>query len=323
MARQPCRRDRYHNSDGLLDQSRGRLGRERRGVGIRAIDGGQDLSQSIGGGIGDAIGFTSVYGAFTNTDAFTHQDLGWSIDQRVLNGVFGAIQLGGGIAAGAGDILSSGGPMIGNGLSAGAQYLGQLRATAADGVAMLGAAAGWAPGLAAAGVAAGEWGGTLSGLGARPWQLGGFANALFSVKGDAEENSMPMRADGEVPLGTEFNPESHNMVASLYREGNLISQRQFVSGNLSAKELELAQQQGLAEPWRIGDTENRALRAMDLQAGDTLVFDGQFAPCESCQSAMINRAMETGAEVQYRFLDSAGNVRIWSAQQRGYIYAGF
>jgi hypothetical protein len=153
------------------------------------------------------------------------------------------------------------------------------------------------------------------------------ANA-FSATGEAFElggatGPVAALADGEVPLGTDFDLGSHNMVASLYRDGILAVQRQFVSGNLSAGELELAEQQGLAVPWRIGDTENRALRAIDLQPGDILLFDGQFAPCGSCQSAMINRSMESGAEIQYRFLDSAGNVRIWSAQQGGYIYGGF
>jgi hypothetical protein len=104
---------------------------------------------------------------------------------------------------------------------------------------------------------------------------------------------------------------------------SLLSQRQFVSGNLSADEFELAAQQGLSQPWRIGDTENRAMRAIDLQPGDTLVLDGQFAPCASCQAAMIDNSITTGAEIQYRFLDSAGNVQIWSARQGGYIYAGF
>jgi hypothetical protein len=131
-------------------------------------------------------------------------------------------------------------------------------------------------------------------------------------------------ADGEVPLNTQFVEDGgHNLVASLYRDGNLISERQFASGDPSAGELQIAQQQGLAEPWRIGDTENRAIRAIDLQPGDSLVLDGQFTPCESCQSAMISRSMETGAEIQYRFLDHAGNVWIWSAQQGGYIYAGY
>jgi hypothetical protein len=38
---------------------------------------------------------------------------------------------------------------------------------------------------------------------------------------------------------------------------------------------------------------------------------------------MMNRTVASGAEIQYRFMDETGNMRVWSAQQRGYIYAGF
>lgn len=130
-------------------------------------------------------------------------------------------------------------------------------------------------------------------------------------------------ADGEVPLGTEFDELHHNLTAHLYRDGELVSQRQFVSGDISAEEYALARQQGLSQPRRIGDTENRALRAIDLEEGDTLVLEGQRPPCQWCQEAMINRSLETAAEIQYRFLDSRGNTFIWSARQGGLVYAGF
>ena len=130
-------------------------------------------------------------------------------------------------------------------------------------------------------------------------------------------------ADGEVPYGTAFDPEAHNMTARLYRDDVLISQRQFVSGNISSGEFALAREQGLTQLWRVGDTESRAIRTINLQSRDNLVLDGQLEPCEWCQSAMIKRSVESGAEIQYRFLDETGNTRIWSARQRGYIYAGF
>jgi hypothetical protein len=106
-------------------------------------------------------------------------------------------------------------------------------------------------------------------------------------------------------------------------DGTLVSQRQFVSGDITAAEAALARQQGLKPAWRIGDTENRALRAIELQAGDRLVMQGQYAPCPTCQNAMTQRAASTGAEIQYRYLDNAGRVRVWSAQQGGYIFAEF
>jgi len=96
-------------------------------------------------------------------------------------------------------------------------------------------------------------------------------------------------ADGEVPFGTAFDPEVHNMTARLYRNGELVSQRQFVSGNISPEEFALAWEQGLTQPWRVGDTENRAMRAIGLQPGDNLILDGQLEPCGWCQTAMINR----------------------------------
>jgi hypothetical protein len=125
---------------------------------------------------------------------------------------------------------------------------------------------------------------------------------------------------GEVPAGTSLSEDNHNLVARLMRNGTLIDERQFVSGELTPEEIELGRQQGIG--WRIGDTENRAIRVMDIQEGDVLSLHGQFEPCATCQQTMINRAMETGAEIEYHFLDNANQLRIWSAQQQGYIYVG-
>jgi hypothetical protein len=38
---------------------------------------------------------------------------------------------------------------------------------------------------------------------------------------------------------------------------------------------------------------------------------------------MIARSASSGAEIQYRYLNKAGNLFVWSAQQGGYAYAGF
>jgi len=129
-------------------------------------------------------------------------------------------------------------------------------------------------------------------------------------------------ATGEVPLGTPMTREGHDLVATLRRNGDAIDQRQFVSGDLTPEEIALGRQTGIG--WRIGDTENRALRAMadDLQPGDRLRFDGFFEPCPDCQKTMIDYARRHGVEIEYRYLDSANRVRVWSAQQGGYIYIG-
>jgi autotransporter-associated beta strand protein len=136
-------------------------------------------------------------------------------------------------------------------------------------------------------------------------------------------NAYPGMAEGEVPLGTEFNPEAHNLIAKQYRNGELISERQFMSGELTDSELALAREMGVEPEWRIGDTENRVVRAIELQEGDRLVLHGQFAPCESCQAAMMEKALTSGAEIQYRYLNRANQLRVWSAQQGGYIFGEF
>lgn len=127
-------------------------------------------------------------------------------------------------------------------------------------------------------------------------------------------------ATGEVPLGTPFKENVHNLVTKQYRNGELISERQWVSGELTDAEKALAKHQGVTPEWRIGDTENRALRAITLRRGDKLVLEGQWAPCDSCKSAMRRRYRATGVDIQYRYLSSDGSVRVWSARENGFIF---
>jgi hypothetical protein len=126
-----------------------------------------------------------------------------------------------------------------------------------------------------------------------------------------------------VPFGTPFKQNAHNLLTKTYRDGKVVSQRQFVTGDLTIEEKVLATETGTKPAWRIGDTENRAVRALDLQKGDLAIFQGEIAPCEACQAAMREKSLATGAEIQYRYLTANGKVRVWSAQQNGYIFAEY
>ncbi|WP_437582058.1 hypothetical protein [Sorangium sp. So ce887] len=45
-------------------------------------------------------------------------------------------------------------------------------------------------------------------------------------------------------------------------------------------------------------TEARIAR-IPLQAGDTMIIQGQYPPCPSCKGAMRNTASSSGAEIHY------------------------
>lgn len=138
-----------------------------------------------------------------------------------------------------------------------------------------------------------------------------------------EQNRRPRQlATGEVPLGTPLSESHHNLTVTLRGNGEIVDSRQFVSGNLTEDEITRGRVSGIG--WRVGDTENRALRAMvdDFQPGDRVMFDGFFEPCPDCQQMMMDYSRLHQIDIRYRFLDSANRVRIWSGQQVGYIYIG-
>jgi hypothetical protein len=112
------------------------------------------------------------------------------------------------------------------------------------------------------------------------------------------------------------------MVATHRRGGKVVGQRQFVCGDLSPEEIALGKSSGLG--WRIGDTENRALRSMasDVKAGDRLRFSGDFEPCPSCQKTMVDFAKKHNVQIDYAYVDRANRARVWSANQGGYVYIG-
>jgi hypothetical protein len=147
----------------------------------RAID-GQTGGQVVGGGISDAVGFTSVYGAFENQDPFTHQNLNWGTGQRWFNGIAGALQLGGIVTQAAGSIVGTAGPWLSSGLANAAQGVGRWSATASGGgVVALGGVGAWGASLASAGATAGSWGAAAASAGGWAGQVGGIGGLLANL----------------------------------------------------------------------------------------------------------------------------------------------
>ena len=73
---------------------------------------------------------TGLLGAIRNIDPITGQQLNLSTGQRWVNGIFGAVQLGGLFAYSLGNIMSSSGAATGNGLGAGGMSISDGGASA-------------------------------------------------------------------------------------------------------------------------------------------------------------------------------------------------
>ncbi|WP_437570523.1 RHS repeat-associated core domain-containing protein [Sorangium sp. So ce542] len=84
----------------------------------------------------------------------------------------------------------------------------------------------------------------------------------------------------------------------IYRRGHIKFVDTLSSGAMTTEEAAL----GFPRSSLATHTEARAAR-IPLQAGDTMIIQGQYPPCPSCKGAMKNAASSSGAEIHYLWKD--------------------
>ncbi|QJW82249.1 hypothetical protein [Burkholderia glumae] len=82
----------------------------------------------------------------------------------------------------------------------------------------------------------------------------------------------------------------------------------FESGNMTPEERAL----GFPQSSLATHTEARAVAQVPLKPGDHMVIDGQYPPCPSCKGKMNARALESGATIQYNWVEN-GLPKTWIA----------
>ena len=98
-------------------------------------------------------------------------------------------------------------------------------------------------------------------------------------------------------LASDYRPP-HSATATLRRGGKEVLRQPFQSGGLSPMTPE---ERALGFPKSVlaTHTEARAVRQIDVQAGDFLEIIGQYDPCSSCIRAMQEAATRTKATIRY------------------------
>lgn len=86
----------------------------------------------------------------------------------------------------------------------------------------------------------------------------------------------------------------HVADVTVYRRGHVTFADTLSSGGMTAEEAAL----GFPRSSLVTHAEARAMR-IPLQAGDTMIIQGQYPPCPSCKGAMRNTASSSGAEIHY------------------------
>jgi RHS repeat-associated protein len=94
--------------------------------------------------------------------------------------------------------------------------------------------------------------------------------------------------------------------------GNTKFQDTFQSGNMTPEESAL----GFPQSSLATHTEARATSQVPLEAGDSMLIEGQYPPCPSCKGKMNARAADTGADIKYTYPED-GELKSWSANSGG------
>jgi hypothetical protein len=101
---------------------------------------------------------------------------------------------------------------------------------------------------------------------------------------------------GSVPVLVHNAACQHTMnFSQVNAEGETVSHGTFWSGNMTAGEKAL----GFPLNTLATHTELRALNNLTLRRGDTLYFEGQLPPCNSCKGAMNKAVRENGVQIIY------------------------
>jgi hypothetical protein len=107
-----------------------------------------------------------------------------------------------------------------------------------------------------------------------------------SNEAECDENQRKSFSSGKPP---------HIAEVTVIRNGEIVFQEQFKSGNMTPEEAAL----GFPRSSLATHTESRAVRSVPLERGDTMVIQGQYRPCPTCKGAMNRVARETGATIVY------------------------
>lgn len=95
----------------------------------------------------------------------------------------------------------------------------------------------------------------------------------------------------------------HNATVTVYdAEGSIIHRTRLVSGNMTPEE----KAKGFPLNTLLAHTESRATRHIPLQPGQTMLIEGQYAPCSACKYAM-RVASKGGGTYVYTW---EGNMRV-------------
>ena len=97
----------------------------------------------------------------------------------------------------------------------------------------------------------------------------------------------------------------HQATVTVTRDGNTVFEDVFTSGSMTPEEAAL----GFPRSSLATHTENRAVRQVPLQPGDTMNIAGQYPPCPSCKGAMNKAAKESGASINYVWPDGSWTTR--------------
>jgi RHS repeat-associated protein len=94
--------------------------------------------------------------------------------------------------------------------------------------------------------------------------------------------------------------------------GNTKLQDTFQSRNMTPEEAAL----GFPKSSLATHTEARATSQVPLEAGDSMLIEGQYPPRNSCKGKMNARSLEAGADIEYRWTEE-GQLRSCSAKGGG------
>jgi RHS repeat-associated protein len=123
-------------------------------------------------------------------------------------------------------------------------------------------------------------------------ELLGLDELFLAVGAAVPENA----AAGAVGFGT--GRPAHTAVVTIFDSKGLTRAVETLeSGNMTAEEAAL----GFPLSSLATHTENRAVRNLTLNSGDTMIIEGQYPPCPSCKGAMNRAARESGASIIYRW----------------------
>ncbi len=93
---------------------------------------------------------------------------------------------------------------------------------------------------------------------------------------------------------------AHTALVTVFRDGHIVAADTVVSGSMTVEEAAL----GFPKSSLATHTEARAVK-FGLQEGDTMIIQGQYAPCPACKGAMNKAAAESGAEIHYLWGDQS------------------